>query len=139
MEQNLGVKFPFLLFSRQKGNVWNKKLNEPQVMVSSYLAEMEVYLVWSWKKGAEAYGFYTLGNYLVICPCPGIPSISRSKTQQEQADKSHTWILPAFPEVSLTPAFLQEDAGGSKKVGSETLSHAQRGPSSLKPESPAQC
>ena len=45
MEQNLGVKFPFLLFSRQKGNVWNKKLNEPQVMVSSYLAEMEVYLV----------------------------------------------------------------------------------------------
>ena len=88
-------------------------------MVSSYLADMEVYLVWSWEKGAEAYGFYTLGNYLVICPCPGVPSIPRSKTQQQQADKSHTWIPPAFPEVSLAPAFLQEDAGGSKKVGSE--------------------
>lgn len=139
MEQNLGEKLPFLLFSCQEGNVQNKKLNGPQVMVSSYLADMEVYLVWSWKKGAEAYGFYTLGNYLVICPCPGVPSIPRSKTQQQQADKSHTWIPPAFPEVSLAPAFLQEDAGGSKKVGSEALSHAQGGSSSLKPEPPAQC
>ena len=45
MEQNLGVKFPFLLFSHQEGNVWKKKLNGPQVMVSSYLADTEVYLV----------------------------------------------------------------------------------------------
>ena len=139
MEQNLGVKLPFLLFSCQGGNVQNKKLNGPQVIVSSYLADTEVYLVWSWKKGAEAYGFYTPGNYLVIRPCLGVPLIPRSKTQQKQADKSHMWIRPAFPEVSLAPAFLQEDAGGSRKVGSETLCHAQRGPSSLKLEPPAQC
>ena len=45
MEQNLGVKLPFLLFSCQGGNVRNKKLNGPQVIVSSYLADTEVYLV----------------------------------------------------------------------------------------------
>lgn len=116
MEQNLGEKLPFLLFSCQEGNVQNKKLNGPQVMVSSYLADMEVCLVWSWKKRGRSLWFlhsWELSGHLSL---PGSPPIPRSKTQQQQADKSHTWIPPAFPEVSLAPAFLQEDAGGSKRL-----------------------
>lgn len=114
-ELNLGIRLPFPLFSCQGGNVQNRKLNGPQVMVSSYLADTEVYLVWSWKKGAGVYGFHTFGSYLVTCPLPQTPSAPRSKIQQQQEGKSSTWTPLAFPEVGVLHALSwKEDADGSK-------------------------
>lgn len=114
-EVNLGIRLPFPLFSCQGGNVQNRKLNGPQVMVSSYLADTEVYLVWSWKKGAGVYGFHTFGSYLVTCPLPQTPSAPRSKIQQQQEGKSSTWTPLAFPEVGVLHVLSwKEDADGSK-------------------------
>lgn len=104
LELKFGIMLPFPLFSCQGGNVRNRKLNGPQVMVSSYLADTEVYLVGSWKNGAGVYGFHTLGNYLVICTLPPVPSIPRSKTQQKQDDKNCPCTPPMFPEVGVLHA-----------------------------------
>lgn len=79
MELNLGIILPFPLFSCQGGNVWNRKLNGPQVMVSSYLADTEVYLVWPWKKGAGAYGFHTWELSGHLSPPTQLPDGKHSK------------------------------------------------------------
>lgn len=94
-------------------------------MVSSYLADTEVYLVWHWKKGAGAYDFHALGNYLVICPLPQIPSIPRSKTQQKQDAKSYHAHLRLQKPVFCTHA-LRWRLQIAAKVGREAVSRAQR-------------
>lgn len=115
-------------------------------MVCSYLADTEVYLVWYWKKGAGAYGFHTVGNYPAISllrppplPPPQVPSTARSETQQEQDDGSCTGIPPVFPEADVLHVLSWRKVHIAATVGNEAVSRALRGPSSLKPETSAQC
>jgi len=139
MELKFGIMLPFPLFSCQGGNVRNRKLNGPQVMVSSYLADTEVYLVGSWKNGAGAYGFHTPGNHPVICTLPPAPSIPRSGTRQKQDDKSGPCTPPVFPELVFCTRSLGRRMQTSVAVGNETASNAHIRPSSLKSETSAQC
>lgn len=88
MEPKFRIMLPFPLFSCQGGNVRNRKLNGPQVMVSSYLADTEVYLLGSWKNGAGVYGFHTLGNYLVICTLPHAPPFPDPKHSKSKMIKA---------------------------------------------------
>lgn len=127
-----------LPFSCQGENVWNRKLCGPQGIASSYLAGTEVYSVRYWKKGAGAYGFYTVRMESSVSFSKSLPFSDLKYNKSKMIKAVHAPLL-CFQKPVFCTHSLGRKTHTAAKVGNEAASTVLRGPSSLKPETSAQC